>query len=254
MLGDWWRWLSSLPNRIYLGLIHLLPGGAERRIIKDREARAKRRAAQMQDVIVHRKHVIFLIRAAAIPIIVLAGTAALIVLTPMTIPGIFSELLTWVEVPLVIFNLVCLFWLWYRIENWRNDKYILTRTHIIDIYALPLGMFEQRRQAEWEKVQNANYEIPDFWANLLNYGTVIVETASVEGRFDFLNVPNPRKVQQEIVLRIGQARQVAEQRERERRQADLSETLEIYNELLQEWRERSQVIGSPPPPGPLAEV
>lgn len=252
MFGDWWRWLRSLPGRIYLGLAHLLPGGAERRIIKEREAKAKRRASQMQDVIVHRKHVIFLIKAAAIPIIVLAGTAALFAFTPVSIRGALSRLPPWIEIPYTIAILGFLFWLWYRIENWRNDKYILTRTHIIDIYALPLGLFEQRRQAEWEKVQNANYEIPDFWANLLNYGTVIVETASVEGRFDFVNVPNPRKVQQEVILRIGQARQVAEQRERERRQADLSETLEIYNELLQEWRERNQVIGSPPPPGPLA--
>jgi CRP-like cAMP-binding protein/uncharacterized membrane protein YdbT with pleckstrin-like domain len=254
MLGDWWHWLTTLPGRIYLGLVHLLPGGAERRILKEREAKAKRRAAQMQDVIVHRKHVIFLIKAAAIPIIVLALTFGMLILTPVSIRSLFARLPTWLEVPYTIFVLICLFWLWYRIENWRNDKYILTRTHIIDIYALPLGLFEQRRQAEWEKVQNANYEIPDFWANLLNYGNVLVETASVEGRFDFLAVPNPRKVQQEVVLRIGQARQVAEQRERERRQADLSETLEIYNELLQEWRERNQVIGSPAPPGPLAGV
>jgi hypothetical protein len=82
---------------------------------------------------------------------------------------------------------------------------------------------------------------------LFNYGDVIVETAAVEGRLDFIHVPNPRKVQQEIVLRIGEARQAQERRERERRQTDLSETLQIYNELIQEWARRNQQVSQSPP-------
>ena len=160
---------------------------------------------------------------------------------------ILSVLPSWLDPVYVVMMLVMIFWLWFRVENWRNDKYILTKTHIIDIYALPLGLFEQRRQAEWDRVQNANYKVPSFWANLFNFGDVIVETAAVEGRLDFIHIPNPRKVQQEIVLRIGAARQNQERRERDRRQTDLSETLQIYNELIQEWATHNQVGGQSPP-------
>jgi uncharacterized membrane protein YdbT with pleckstrin-like domain len=176
---------------------------------------------------------------------VIALTAILVVFADLRI----HSLPVVIRIPYFVFLGVCIFWLWYRIENWRNDMYILTKTHIFDIYALPLGLFERRRQAEWNKVQNANYEVPNFWANLLNFGTVKVETASVDGEIDFINIPNPRKVQQEIILRIGEARQAAEQRERERRQSDLSETLEIYDELLKEWSRRNQMVGAQNPPG-----
>ncbi len=145
--------------------------------------------------------------------------------------------------------IICFFWLWFRVENWRNDKYILTKTHITYIYKVPLGLYERRRQAEWEKVQNANYVVPGLWANLINFGTVVVETASVEGKFEFENIGSPRKVQQEVMLRLGLTRANQAQRAREQQQTALSETLEIYNELIQDWAARNQWVGAPPPPG-----
>ncbi len=244
-LQRFWRWLKALPEKIYFFFIGLLPKRVEEQVKKERQERQRKRAAQMQDQIVYRKHILFLIKAAIIPITVIVTTVVLVLFTEFQIqklPPLFA-------VPYSVFLLICLGWLWYRVENWRNDKYILTKTHIIDIYALPLGLFERRRQAEWSKVQNANYEIPNFWANLFNFGNVRVETASVEGVLNFDRIPNPRRVQQEIVLRIGEARQAAEQREREQRQSDLSETLQIYNEALQEWAQRNQLVGAPNAPG-----
>lgn len=235
-----WRWLKSVPGKIGTALLHVLPKRSQERVLKERKEKAQRSAAQMQDVVVYRKHIFFLIWAAIIPLTVI-GIAILVRMILGT--SIVSELPTWLDPIYVVFMLGMLFWLWFRIENWRNDKYILTKTHIIDITALPLGLFEQRRQAEWDRVQNANYKVPSFWANLFNWGDVIVETAAVEGRLDFIHVPNPRKVQQEIVLRIGEARQTQERRERDRRQSDLSETLQIYNELIQEWALRNQAVG-----------
>jgi hypothetical protein len=238
------RWLKSIPRRIQAASLHLLPQRARQRVIKERQEKTKRREAQMQEVVVYRKHIFFLIQAAIIPIVTIGAAIALRLILRTSI---LSVLPPWLDIVYLIVMVVMVFWLWYRIENWRNDKYILTKTHIIDVYALPLGLFEQRRQAEWDRVQNANYKVPSFWANLFNYGDVIVETAAVEGRLDFIHVPNPRKVQQEIVLRIGEARQAQERRERERRQTDLSETLQIYNELIQEWARRNQQVSQSPP-------
>lgn len=234
-----WRWLRSVPEKLYMLFLQLVPKRAREHAIREREERKRKRAAQMQDQVVYRKHVFFLIKTAIIPISVITATIILLVFTQFRI----RHLPPWVGVPYTGFLVVCLFWLWYRIENWRNDKYILTRSHIIYIYALPLGLFERRRQAEWSKVQNANYELPSFWANLFNYGDVRVETASVEGVLIFEKIPNPRRVQQDIVLRIALARQQADQQERERRQSDLSETLQIYSEVLKEWSDRNRQVG-----------
>lgn len=239
-----WLWLISVPRKIEMALLHLLPKRSRERVLKERKEKAQRRAAQMQDVVVYRKHIFFLIWAAIIPITVIGIVIGLRLFLKSSI---LSVLPPWLDPIYAVMMLVMIFWLWFRVENWRNDKYILTKTHIIDIYALPLGLFEQRRQAEWDRVQNANYKVPSFWANLFNWGDVIVETAAVEGRLDFIHVPNPRKVQQEIVLRIGEARQAQERRERDRRQTDLSETLQVYNELIQEWAFRNQVVGQSPP-------
>ncbi len=104
----------------------------------------------------------------------------------------------------------------------------------MDIVALPLGLFEERKQAEWDKVQNAGYVIPDFWATLLGYGTVQVETASTYGRFDFLHVPKPKLVQQEIFLRMDQARQDAERKSTARTQSAQLIVMELYHEMLQD--------------------
>jgi hypothetical protein len=51
------------------------------------------------------------------------------------------------------------------------------------------------------------------------------------------------------MMRIGLTRAAQAQRSREQQQAALSETLEIYNELIQEWALRNQRVGAPPPPG-----
>lgn len=244
------KWLRSRPEKIYLGMLGLLPKDMRTRILQDREKKKKAKAsARPTDVdIVYRKHPWFLLKATAIPLAIILGSAALFLFAEFNLRTL-SEIGQPAVIGYVVFLLLCFFWLWYQVDNWRNDMYILSKTHITDVYRLPLGLFERRRQAEWEKVQNANYVVPGLWANLANFGTVIVETASVEGKFEFINVGNPRKVQREIMNRIGITRAAQAQRAREQQQSTLSETLEIYNELIQDWTMRNQRVGAPPPPG-----
>ncbi len=243
-----WRWLRSRPEAIYLTLIRILPKYTQEKILREREAKKRREIKPMEDDIVYRKHPWFLLKAAAIPLAVIAVSIILVIFTDFGIRSL-SEFSEPIAIAYTVFLLVCIGWLWFRVENWRNDKYILTKTHISYIYKLPLGLYERRRQAEWEKVQNANYVVPGIWANLINFGTVVVETASVEGKFEFENIGSPRKVQQEVMTRLGLTRAAQAQRARDQQQSALSETLEIYNELIQDWATRNQWVGAPPPPG-----
>lgn len=221
------RWIRRLPETIYVALLHLLPRRSRERILKDRAESKKREAASNQDQVVYRKHIWFLIRAAAIPLATLIITGFLVLLPGQVLRDL--NLPRFVQIPLVVWVLICIFWMWFRIENWRNDKYILSRTHLIDITALPLGLFEERKQAEWDKVQNASFKIPNFWANLLDFGTVVVETASTYGNFDFMHIPHPAAVQQEIFLHMEIARQAAEDKARAAQQSVQLEALELYH-------------------------
>lgn len=221
------RWLWRLPESLYIGFVSLLSKSAGEQVRKERAAKKNRTAENEPDTAVYRKHPWFLIRAAAIPLATLIITA-IVVLIPgqvvreLELPRIIEGgMLTWV--------IICIFWMWFRIENWRNDKYILTRSHIIDIYALPLGLREEVKQAEWEKVQNASYIIPRFWAKLLDFGTVTVETASTFGNIEFLHVPHPAAVQQEVFLRMEIARQSSEAKVKAAQQFVQLEALDLYH-------------------------
>ncbi|MEI2688648.1 MAG: hypothetical protein V9H69_02630 [Anaerolineae bacterium] len=233
---------------MYLTLIRILPKYTQEKILLEREAKKRQEIKPTEDDIVYRKHPWFLLKAIAIPLAVIVVTAVLVILDVVSVRD-FRQDFRVLGTAYSIFLLICLGWLWFRVENWRNDRYILTKTHITYIYKIPLGLYERRRQAEWDKVQNANYVIPGLWANLINFGTVVVETASVEGKFEFENIGNPRKVQQEVMLRLGLSRAAQAQRTRDQQQTALSETLEIYNELVQDWAARNQWVTSPPPPG-----
>jgi hypothetical protein len=243
-----WRWLRSRPEAIYLALIRLLPKYTQEKILYERALKKRKQPGRSEEDIVYRKHPWFLLKAAAIPLAVIGISLPLLIFTEFSIESL-SEFSQPIAIGYTIFLIICILWLWFRVENWRNDTYILSKTHISYVYKIPLGLYERRRQAEWEKVQNANYVVPGLWANLINFGTVVVETASVEGKFEFENIGNPRKVHKEVMMRIGLTRAAQAQRSREQQQAALSETLEIYNELIQEWALRNQRVGAPPPPG-----
>ncbi|MCB0205390.1 MAG: PH domain-containing protein [Anaerolineae bacterium] len=237
------RWLWRLPVATYIWLISLVSENAGEEVRREREAKKKRLAEEDPDTVVYRKHPWFLIRAAAIPLITLSLTGLIIL-----VPGKFIESLDLpriIQVPLGLWIIVCIFWMWFRIENWRNDRYILTRSHIIDIYALPLGLREDVKQAAWDKVQNASYVIPRFWANLLDFGTVYVETAATFGTIDFIHVPHPAAVQQEVFLRMEIARQASEAKAKAAQQSVQLEALELYHTYQTDQENGTQAQSQP---------
>jgi len=83
----------------------------------------------------------------------------------------------------------------WQFENWRNDVYVLEPTKIVDVQRLPLGLFEDRREATLGVIQNINATSPNVVARLLGYGDVLIETAGAAGNFTFDHVPDPDRVQ-----------------------------------------------------------
>jgi CRP-like cAMP-binding protein len=125
--------------------------------------------------------------------------------------------------------LPALFWLWWSWEDWGNDLYTVTNDRVIDSEALPLGFRSRRTETRFDRIQNVSFDIPSPTANILNYGTVLIFTAGVEGRLDFVYVRNPRRVQAEIFRRLTAYEEDQRRLQREERWADLPQWFAEYD-------------------------
>ena len=142
-------------------------------------------------------------------------------------------------VVLVLFVVWCvgLFWFFWSYEDWRNEIFQMTASHIVDIDRLPLGLRESRRQAALEQIQNINVDIPNIWARLFNYGNVVIETAGATGDLTFEWVMRPRAVQAEIFEHIEELRAKQRAEEREQRRTEMAEWFAVYHQM----KERDEI-------------
>jgi CRP-like cAMP-binding protein/membrane protein YdbS with pleckstrin-like domain len=177
------------------------------------------------DRVTWRKHWIHLLRRIWLPglVVLILGLALLIYLLSaeqksLGVTLFFVELL-----------LPAVDWLWWNWQDWGNDLYSVTNDRIIDSEALPLGFRTRRTETRFDRIQNVSFDIPGPIANILNYGTVLIYTAGLEGRLDFVYVKDPRKVQAEIFRRLSVYE--AEQRrvQLEERWADLPQWFAEYD-------------------------
>ena len=121
-------------------------------------------------------------------------------------------------------------WFIWQLEDWRNDTYQLTDRYVIDIDRQPFGFRESRKQAELSNVQNATADKPTFLSNVLNYGSVTVETAGRTADITFENVADPIRVQSDIFgARSAYQRQQGRLAEEKRRQ-EYAVLLDVYKQ------------------------
>jgi membrane protein YdbS with pleckstrin-like domain len=178
-------------------------------------------------VITWHKHPFVLLKALWIPSLVLLVPALIGVIWAIAGWSYFESVL------LVLFVVWCigLFWSLWRYEDWRNEIFQMTPSHIMDIDRLPLGFRESRRQAALEQIQNINVDIPNVWARLFNYGNVVIETAGPAGDLTFEWVMRPRSVQAEIFGRIEALQNEKRAEELEQRRAEMAEWFAIYHQM-----------------------
>lgn len=205
-----------------------LPGGLLSRL---RSYFVPRMRVEENGVVTWRKHWFRLLDRTAGPIIlvfVLAQLALAVEGGLLTPPARFASLL---HGALLLGGTLGLFLIWFRYEDWRNDIYQLTDDRIIDVERLPLGLREERREANLSMIQDIGYEIPGPIANLLDYGNVVIETAGREASFTFSWVHRPRQVQEEVFARMDANRERDKQRQRERRAEELLDWFGTYSDL-----------------------
>jgi uncharacterized membrane protein YdbT with pleckstrin-like domain len=196
------------------------------------------------DSVTWRKHWIFLLTDVATPAALSLALAVITVIGFWGWSGGFLALVPSSPFLALFLLVVCLGWFWWQADDWSNDLYTVTNERIIDVEKRPFFFSEQRREASLGMIQNVRFHMPTFWAALLNYGDVFVQTAGA-GEFTFHRVPNPREVQGEIFRRLEAFREAERQREASRRRSELSEWFSLYDELRDEDAHGGEAGDSP---------
>jgi signal transduction histidine kinase len=176
-----------------------------------------------------RKHWVFLIKHIYLALPSFLGVTVFLFILLYRWPTTYGFSLLLV---LLLLWIAAFFWLWWGVEDWRNDVYILTERAVIDIVKKPLFFSEDRKQAPLDMVQNVSLRIPNPLAALLNYGDVVIQTAGPAGSLNFFGVSHPADVQREIFRRIESFNEARRRREMEQRNAELSTWFgEFYEEV-----------------------
>ncbi len=178
-----------------------------------------------------RRHPWFLCRAWVGPILVL--------IIAMTFPFLLDR----IALPLTASTrngltlcllVVGLFWLWWQWADWRNDHYVVTPDRLVEIEQMPLGLRQQFTEAALDKVQDIRYRIPNPLANLLNYGDVMVRTASTNQPFIFRGIARPRQLAAQIDHHVTALRLAEEQGRHQAIRSEFARWLTAYDELRNE--------------------
>ncbi len=185
--------------------------------------------------ILYRTHWFILIGKTGLPALLTLALAVFLILSLFQIipvAPLTALLATLLTAPFVVG------WLLYQFIDWRNDRYIITKDVLIDIYKKPLGT-EKKRTAPLKNILSIDFERVGIIGRIFNYGTVYIRVGDSVLTFD--NVMSPSEVQRELFQRFMEYKQREEERLETSMNEQLADWIEHYHRLIQ---------NSPPPPNP----
>lgn len=119
----------------------------------------------------------------------------------------------------------------YRLFDWYNDLFIITKDQVIDIDRKPLGR-EERRSALIRNIQAIEYKRDGIIGLLLNFGTVFIRVGDAVLTFD--NVLDPARVQREISNSVYELKKFDKEKARMENHRLMAESIVIYDKIKQE--------------------
>lgn len=195
--------------------------------------------------IIWHKHLWFLLRAEMVPlgfillfeftniVVNLIGNALGLSSNPVLDALFFVRPFVWL--------LAIPFMLW-RWEDWRNDKYIVSKDNLKSVDTKPFGFDETVKQTELRRVVDATVRVNGVTAKLFGFGDVVIRTPGEATEFQFDGVPRPFDVHQEIMLRLEA------QREQEQVQWDRD-----IQDWLKTYVDERRAEPAPAPPSQVEE-
>jgi uncharacterized membrane protein YdbT with pleckstrin-like domain len=145
-----------------------------------------------QVILCLRKDFMFLIRSMLVEIVIFLGMVILVVLDVIFDLGLIEKNWFWIAwfVALVIIG----FWAFIDWFNWRYDMYIITDRRIVDsTRRFPLN--KKLAEAQLDRVQDTSYEKNGLFANIFDYGSIVIQTAGEADNFVWNGMPNPVEAQ-----------------------------------------------------------
>lgn len=196
---------------------------------------------QQGDRIIWRKHWLVLVPRLWFPLLVFLSMVLFALLPSFSeAMGASREaipFLRWLTILGVLATLAAFAHLIWVIADWRNDTYEVSDEEIVHVDRMPLGLSEDRKSANLGRIQNVTMSIPSPLHWLFNFGNVQCQTAAEGGSFDFVGVPEPRMVAQEISRRMENYRRRTERQAAINRAKDLPDWFEMYNRIEPEVSE-----------------
>ena len=186
------------------------------------------------DTITWRKHWFIWLKKTWLALLVFLALLALIVLNLLGWPPFNALQGSSLALTLALGLAATLTFLWYvyLYDDWHRDVYIVTKDRIVDVESSSFRLQgEERREGTFDVVQNITYVVPGFFNNLLDLGSVTIETAGTAETFSFDEVFHPSLVQQEIVNRMVAFQEERRRQERVREDTKLAEWFGEYQFL-----------------------
>ena len=177
--------------------------------------------------ITYRTHWFILIKRSCLPILILIGLQSLLIARLFEVFTFVSE--TIVMGIVIMLDLILGLWWIYEYVDWRNDCYMITDDHVIDVDKKPFGR-EERRAAPLQNIQSIEFERQGLVGLLFNFGTVSIRVGETKLTFDY--VFNPSEVQREIFQRIALRDYKKKQIEMEDEQQSLGDWIEAYHRVM----------------------
>ncbi len=184
-------------------------------------------------VYVWHPHWFFLVKSLALPVTVCLGVFILVSFVARS-DLVGGGITAVIMVPVV---LGCFGWAAWKVEDHRNDRYILTPTQVVDIYKKPFGP-ESRQSAGLDSLQNITYRATIF-GRIFGYGDVLLETAGTGEALTFFDVPKPR----EVTATIDGYQSVFNKTQKERNMEDTLKLLRFYHTTHDQQESEESVDG-----------
>jgi uncharacterized membrane protein YdbT with pleckstrin-like domain len=73
--------------------------------------------------------------------------------------------------------------------NWKHDLYIITNQRVVD-YNRFFPFKTRITEADLDRIQDSQIKVQGLWANLLDYGSIHIETAAEISPFNWSGIPN----------------------------------------------------------------
>ncbi|MBI5127400.1 PH domain-containing protein [Candidatus Roizmanbacteria bacterium] len=92
--------------------------------------------------------------------------------------------------------------IWYSFLNWYFNVGIITNKRVIDVDFHGI-LYKEVTVARLNKIEDITVKSGGYFASLFDYGTVFTQTAGTEANVEFINIPFPSLVVQNINQLLG---------------------------------------------------